>query len=300
MATSVIRRPPFCTGQKPAAHRNHWDIHLNIRSVHIMTDNRDQTIEHFRVHGWMRVHKAFDSDAAAAMRAVVWDGLAEVGVLRDMPSTWTIERPGKLQKLKGHPTFNAVGSERLLRTIDIILETQSYEKPKRWGAIFIAFPCMDKCGVPASGWHIDANYTSPLWPPKGVQTHALFGDITPRSGATQILSGSHRLIHKWFKENPPPTGARSAQLRKLLRTHPYIRDLHTEGDRESRIERFMNQIEEVDGIPLQVVENTGTAGDVVLLHPLMLHVAAPNNGATPRFLLSGGITTDMHGWAGTL
>ena len=45
------------------------------------------------------------------------------------------------------------------------------------------------------------------------------------------------------------------------------------------------------GIPLQVVENTGAAGDVILLHPLVLHVAAPNAGTEPRFLLSGGIDT---------
>jgi hypothetical protein len=74
----------------------------------------DQSIEHFRVHGWMRVPKAFDRDAAAAMRDVVWDGLADVGVRRDAPTTWTIERPRKLQKLKDHPAFTAVGSARLL------------------------------------------------------------------------------------------------------------------------------------------------------------------------------------------
>lgn len=259
--------------------------------------DHDQALEHFRVHGWLRLHQAFSADAAAAMREVVWDGLAETGVRRDAPSTWTIERPGKLQKLKEHPAFNAVGSDRLFGMIDAILETRAYEKPKRWGAVFIAFPSKDAWGVPAGGWHIDAHYTSQLWPPKGVQTHALFGDIAPRAGATQILSGSHRLIHQWFSETPPPAGAPSAEMRRLLRAHPYIRDLHTDGDRDRRIERFMDRAEEVDGIPLQVVENTGAAGDVLLLHPLTLHVAAPNNGAVPRFLLSGGVTTDNHGWA---
>jgi Phytanoyl-CoA dioxygenase (PhyH) len=264
------------------------------------TSSSDQSIEHFRVHGWLRVPKAFDCDAAATMREVVWDGLADVGVSRDAPTTWTIERPGKLQKLKDHPAFTAVGSARLLTAIDAILESRAYEKPKRWGAIFLAFPTKDEWGVPASGWHVDAKYTSQLWPPNGVQTHALFGDIAPRSGATQILSGSHRLIHQWFKDHPPPAGAHSADMRKSLQTHPYVRDLHTEGDREARIERFMNRVEDVDGIPLQVVENIGAAGDVILLHPLTLHVAAPNNGGAPRFLLSGAVTTDMHGWAGAL
>jgi hypothetical protein len=37
----------------------------------------------------------------------------------------------------------------------------------------------------------------------------------------------------------------------------------------------MKRVEEVDDIPLQVVENTGVAGDVILLHPLTLHVARP-------------------------
>ena len=151
--------------------------------------------------------------------------------------------------------------------------------------------------MPASGWHADANYRSQLWPPKGVQTHALFGDVPPRSGATQILSGSHRLIHQWFKQNPAPADAKSADMRKLLLGHPYIRDLHTDDDPDERIARFMDRIEVVDGIPLQVIENTGAAGDVILLHPLTLHVAARNIGSAPRFLLSGGVTTDMAGWA---
>ncbi len=50
----------------------------------------------------------------------------------------------------------------------------------------------------------------------------------------------------------------------------------------------MDRVETVDGIPLEVVENTGAVGDVILLHPLVLHVAAPNAGTEPRFLLSGG------------
>jgi hypothetical protein len=89
-------------------------------------------------------------------------------------------------------------------------------------------------------------------------------------------------------------------MRQSLRGHPYIAPLHADGDPEQRISRFMDRIEVVDGAPLQVVEATGAAGDVILVHPLSLHVAAPNNGAAPRFMLSGGVTTDMAGWAGRL
>ena len=256
----------------------------------------DQTLEHFRIHGWMRVQQAFSADAAAAMRDVVWAGLAGAGIRRGAPATWTVERPTGLQSLKTDPVFDAVASQRLLATVGDILETRSFEKPKNWGALFIAFPSEGDWEVPSGGWHTDANYRSQLWPPKGVQIHSLFGDTAPRSGASLILSGSHRLIHTWFQDNPAPANAKSADMRKLLLGHPYIRDLHTDGDPAARIVRFMDEVEEVDGIPLQVIENTGAAGDVLLLHPLLMHVASRNTGAGPRFLLSGSVTTDMAGW----
>ena len=191
--------------------------------------------------------------------------------------------------MKDDPAFRAVGSARVLGAIETALEGQAYEKPKNWGALFLAFPSDQKWNLPCGGWHADANYSSALSPPAGVRTHALFGDVIARAGATLIVSGSHRLVHGYFKDHPPPPGARGADCRKLLLGHPYLRDLHTDGFYDERVARFIGRAEEHDGIPLRVVENTGQAGDVILLHPLVLHVAAPNTGTAPRFLLSGGV-----------
>lgn len=257
----------------------------------------ERSVEHFRSHGWMRVAKAFGADAASQMREAVWLALATVGIDRDQRSTWLVERPTRLQHLKNDPVFQAVGSETLYAAIDAIFGDQQYDRPKDWGAFFIAFPSEEKWGIPTQGWHIDANYRSALWPTGGLKTLALLGDVVPRGGATQIVSGSHRLVHRWFQDNPPSTSAHSADMRQLLRSHPYIRDLHAAGDRRARIARFMDRIVEEDGIALQVIEITGEAGDVIILHPLLLHVATPNKDTEPRFLLSGGITTDMWGWA---
>jgi hypothetical protein len=120
--------------------------------------------------------------------------------------------------------------------------------------------------VPSRGWHIGANCLSALFPPAGVRTHALFGDVAPRAGGTLIVSGSHRLVHQYFRDNPPPPGVRGAGYRELLQGHPYIRDLHTEGDAGQRAARFMGRAEEHGGISLQVVEHTGKAGGVILLY----------------------------------
>jgi ectoine hydroxylase-related dioxygenase (phytanoyl-CoA dioxygenase family) len=191
--------------------------------------------------------------------------------------------------VKHDPVFHAVGSPRLREAIAAALDGQAYEAPGEWGAAFLAFPSTETWNVPSSGWHADANYLSALSPPDGIRTHALFGDVAPRGGGSLIVSGSHRLIHAYLTRNPPSPHARAADHRRHLQRHPYLRDLHTDGAPGARVARFMERTEEHDGIPLRIVENAGTAGDVMLLHPLLLHVAAPNNSRHPRFLLSGGI-----------
>lgn len=261
-----------------------------------MTRISDQDISHFRAHGWLRISRAFDANAAATMRDAVWAALARDGIYRDQPESWTVERPAHLQQLKQDPVFRSVGNARLRAALDDLLNGRPYPEPDNWGAVFLALPSDRPWCIPAGGWHIDAKYTSPLWPPRGIKTFALLGDVAPRGGGTLFVSGSHRLVHRWFAENPPPPGTRSGEMRKLLMAHPYIGALHTEGDPQARIARFMDRAEDVDGIALRIIEQTGEAGDILLAHPLLMHVATANNGAQPRFLLSGGVTTDMWGW----
>ena len=244
-------------------------------------------MDQFQTCGWVRIPGAFSADEAAAMRDVVWLALASKGILRDDPTTWCTERPDHLQHLKSDPVFRAVGSERTLAAIDEVLGGQPWRRPSDWGAFFLVFPARRPWDVPADGWHVDADYAGPLAPPKGVKIHAMFGDVGPRSGGMNIISGSHRLVHRWFVEHPPRPGARGAELRRSLHRHPYLRDLCAAGKPAIRIERFHDRAEAVDGIPLQVLENTATAGDVILMHPLLLHAPPTTHlGSTPRFLLN--------------
>ena len=220
----------------------------------------------------------------------IWGALERVGIDRFDRSTWTTARPTHLQHLKNNPVFQEIGTARTMSAIDMVLEGQPWDKPRDWGAFFLQFPTGQEWAVPSTGWHIDGDYTGRLDPPCGVMVHAMLTDVAPRCGGVNILSGSHRLVHRWFSEHPPPDGARAAQFRKSLERHPYIRDLCTPGDPGARIARFHERVEEVEGIPLQVVENTASAGDVIVMHSLLLHAAAPaaHLGTQPRFLLSKG------------
>jgi hypothetical protein len=246
-------------------------------------------MDHFQTHGWVRIPGAFSAEEAAAMREVVWRALAAVGIHRDDPATWTMERPQHLQHLKPDPAFRAVGSQATLAAIDEVLCGQPWRQPRDWGSFFLVFPALDRrpWNVPDDTWHLDADYAGPLSPPKGVKVHAMFGDVAPRAGGMNIISGSHRLVHRWFQEHPPRPGAPAAEKRASVHRHPYVRDLCTPGEAAARIARFHDRVEEVDGIPLQVLENTAKEGDVILMHPLLLHALPVTHlGSQPRFLLN--------------
>jgi hypothetical protein len=247
-----------------------------------------RTLEHFRTYGWIRLRAVFSSEEAAAMCDVIWGALAKVGIRRNDSSTWSKARPEHLQYLKNDAAFRAIGSTRTIGAIDEVLEGQPWQRPRDWGAFFLQFPTGREWDVPSKGWHLDGDYTGQLLPPCGVKVHAMLTEVAPRCGGVNILSGSHRLVYRWFSENPPQAGSRGAQLRRSLERHPYLRDLCTAGKSEARIDRFHKRVEEVDGIPLQVIENTASAGDVILMHSLLLHAGAPaaHLGAQPRFLLN--------------
>ncbi|HTC44031.1 MAG TPA: phytanoyl-CoA dioxygenase family protein [Steroidobacteraceae bacterium] len=253
--------------------------------------------DHFRTHGWLRIPGAFSAQDAARMCDVIWQALAAEGIERANPATWTIARPEHLQHLKRDPVFRAVGSDRTLRAIDAVLEGQAWQVPKDWGAFFLQFPTRGEWDVASTTWHIDGDYTGALAPPCGVKVHAMLSDVEPRGGGMHVLSGSHRLVHQWFTAHPPAPQARGAQLRKSLQRHPYLRDLHTPGDPQARVARFHERIEQLDGIALQVIENTAVAGDVILMHVLLLHAPpVAHHGTQPRFLLNQGVMVDPDWW----
>ncbi len=255
-----------------------------------MIDLDHSALDHFRTFGWLRIEGAFGADDAAAMCTVIWSALEKVGIRRHDRSTWTKTRPEHLQRLKGDRAFRAIGTDRTIGAITKVLEGQPLPMPKDWGAFFLHFPTRGPWDIPSTGWHLDGDYTGRLSPPCGVLIHAMLTDVAPRCGGTNIISGSHRLVHRWFMDNPPVRGARSSQLRKSLQRHPYLRELCMAGDPGVRIARFLEHVDTVDGIPLQVIENTASAGDLILMHSLLLHAApAAHVGDQPRFLLSSSV-----------
>ena len=116
---------------------------------------------------------------------------------------------------------------------------------------------------------------------------SFIGSVEPRGGGTLILSGSPRLLIQQERELPESRrrGSIATHRDRFRRSHPWLMALtgHAPSP-EDRIAAFMDRETVVDGVPVRVVELTGEPGDMVFCHPVMVHSAAPNRGARPRFM----------------
>lgn len=242
---------------------------------------RDDLLE----RGWVRIEAAFSPEDAAAMRAVTWAAIeTQDGMRPDDPSTWHKEFPDHLDHLKSRAEMRAPGSARTIAAVSEVLGSDDWKAGSGWGANFPMMPTSRPFDVARGTWHIDASYEQPLEPLTAVQVISLYGDVEPRAGGMQIVEGSHRVIARFATEPLPVKHA--ARRKALMRSHPWLEALGVEDEPDRRIQRFMVDGGDVDGVPVRVVECAGAAGDVYLIHPLTLHCRPTNAGRVPRFMLS--------------
>ena len=67
---------------------------------------------------------------------------------------------------------------------------------------------------------------------------------------------------------------------------PWFAALTAPPSGEDRVRRFMQEGSELDGVPVRVSEMLGEPGDVILMHPLLMHAPTPNVLQTPRMMLT--------------
>jgi hypothetical protein len=241
----------------------------------------------FQDDGYLIVSHAFSPDDARAMQHEWWSELAEIhGVRRDDRSTW---RPilGDLKRAKLSPLQRAIATVRVRGVIDDLLGAGNWRQPRDWGRALVTFPQTGAWDVPTELWHWD----SPCgWHRDAL--NALFvvsfvGSVAPRSGGALILSGSPRLLMRQEAALTPGEREGDAATRRELfhRSHPWLMALTGKAPSPAdRIAAFMDVETEIEGVAARVVELTGEPGDMVFCHPTIVHCAAPNRGAQPRFM----------------
>ena len=241
--------------------------------------------DEFQRRGVLRLPATIPAAATAAMREHLWRYLGQVhGSHPDRPATWTVRAPSHFQKLTATGAFDAMATDEVVAAVDDLLGVGRWHRPSHWGRPLVTFPRRDTdWTVPTRGWHLDSH--GDLDDLTMLVVFAHLARVRSRGGGTLVVTGSHHLT----TPRGPGRGTapvRSAEVKAHLgRVHPWLRELWTAGDRTDRIRRYLERGAVIDGVPVRVEELTGEPGDVLVMHPRVLHAVAPNSRTTPRLML---------------
>ena len=253
-----------------------------------MTVLSHRELTEFERNGILRVSCAISSADSESMTALVWDNLERrYPVRREQPRTWTSQRINGLHALDKSVTFQEIGNPKVCRMLDQLLGAGNWQRPQRWGFLLMAFPePAERWEIPCASWHLDLPASGSLQQLSAVRLFTCLRPLQRAGGATLVVAGSHLLIEDLSRRNSGQRFRSAAVREQLIRTYPWIRALCSRSETADRVGRFMNASTIINGVELRVIEMTGEAGDMFLVHPLALHAASPNCANVPRMVLS--------------
>ncbi|KAE8908434.1 hypothetical protein PF005_g13291 [Phytophthora fragariae] len=210
-----------------------------------------ESINSFVRNGFVLLPRAFPQSTADKCRQLIWSRLGQDGITPD-PTTW-VERHGipELYTKEDDSTWGQVVTPRLKQAMDQLCGDGRWED-FGLGWWMVTFPGQTEPPWGAAGkWHVDgASYQHHVDSlESGLLLIFLFSDIGPGEGGTALSVGSHKWVARLLEKNEPrgmKGGAVSYQARQFRRR--------------------------------EVVEVNGKAGDVVLVHPFLLHARSKNLG----------------------
>jgi hypothetical protein len=253
-----------------------------------MTDTFAITPRHmaaFERDGVLRLPGFYPAEILEPMADAIWADLRDrYGVDRRRRETWLEERPTHFQSLGRSGAFAQVNSPDLYALTDGLLGRG------RWRAIgnptpLITFPT-GFWDLPCHGWHVDTP-TDPDAPRRALsslRSFILLARVAPRSGGTLYVAGSHRVLFALAAE--AGVVLRSPRARDCLRRESAWFDMLWTPAGSDRIATLMDHGAIVRGIAVRVEEMIGEAGDLILMHPTLLHSVAPNESDRPRMALA--------------
>jgi hypothetical protein len=229
----------------------------------------------FETTGVVRLPGAFTAEQAAAMREALWRHAERQRGLSVL--NW--------QGLRRDPVFRPVADNQPVRdALDVIFGAGGWQRPRPGAQILFSLPEPGPWVLP-DGWHMDCGFDQPTWPVRTVKLFAFAGDVRPRGGGTMLLPGTHRLVDRYRAGLSAPAGAGTENWQRFLRQYPWLARLLDGADLADHGRPLVGETGEIDGVPVQVVELTGSPGDVVITHQHVFHARSPNVDSVPRLML---------------
>ena len=221
-------------------------------------------IEQFIESGWLKLEGAFDRAVADRLRARLIAACPHDPRNRD---AWDKPRCVVKQSF-GEPDVMDLYSARVRGCFDLLLGAGRWQLPTGTGYGLVNLPhsASGPWKMPEQGWHIDGlGFRHRLASPdQGLLCLALLTDVSPTGGATVVKPGSHRL------------------------TAGILADAEPQGlDAEELSRRVREAASDIPGVVMP-----GRAGDLLVLHPMLLHAGSPNADASLR--VATNICVSMH------
>ena len=208
----------------------------------------DSEINQFIEKGFVVVRQIFPGDLKKDVLSSVW---AELG---KYPENLASSDPSFiiLKKVLYSETIAQIFTRRYIEVLNELCGKERWEYDNGVGYFFINYPAFTKSSwFPVQdGWHIDSNTeVHSLNSIKlGLLTFHLFTDISPGGGGTAVRLGSHKYSARILAEAGP------------------------QGIQEMDFSR--QAVNATKGLPF--IEITGQCGDVMFMHPLMVHTRSLN------------------------
>jgi hypothetical protein len=224
----------------------------------------ESDIEHFITRGYVRVRGCFSRELALDLTSRACERL--YCSLSD-PTTWPSGRmrPPESQRV----SFESIAPRAWQAACELVGGAERVKVPCTWGDGFIinfgGQPELDwqppsAQPHPVFNWHKDGDFFRHFLdsPEQGLLVIGVFSDIESRGGGTFIACDSVGHVARHLAAHPE--GVLPSELRAPAQ------------DIVARCEDFM--------------ETTGEIGDVVLLHPFMLHSQSLNASSRARFIVN--------------
>jgi hypothetical protein len=243
-----------------------------------------EQLDEFDRRGVLHLPGFYPRDDIDTMADRLWADLERrFGMLRDRPETWTKVGPAHFQSLVRSGAFAALDSPWMSDLADALLGAGAWDKPPRWGNPLVTFPS-PVWGLPRPPWHLDIGGCRYLTPLPILRAFTFLEPVLPSGGGTLYVAGSHRLALEMDRASGGST-LRSVDIRKrLMAGRPWFARLLAAPGMQAR--ELMGADTQAGDLAVGLEEMTGAPGDVILMHPAVLHATAHNALDRPRLMLT--------------
>ncbi len=240
--------------------------------------------EHFQTRGLIRCEGFLPAAKVALAREAILQQLEQAGIRH--ADRWDLEKrepnalaevgKGLTNAFKGHEVLIDLVADEIPQVVTELLDGHSTFPMTGYPALLFTLPNAASWFLPHNNWHLDLPRLGDGKIP-GVQIFTFLERVVPGGGGTLVVAGSHQLLNERKRIS-------SQQLKQRLKQEPYFQKLMAQESADRH--RFLDEVGQVGGVKLQVVELHGEPGDVYFMDLRLLHTAAPNAAALPRIMLT--------------